>query len=179
MSSDDREFDDAPANNNFLSEDEDNNVPDDRDEVEDELDVRSSPVHERVLSEEEGEDLFGDNFENDYQHIPELDQYNQKYLDNSEQSELSIGTLHLESFSFVFFEFYHIFFLSTGDRLQVEEQLRRRDKDENRLQGRRRKGYDLFDQDSSEPDFSALKKRREYIEKASRKQVGQSIICVI
>lgn len=150
----------SPANkNNFLSDDDD--VPDDMDQIEneedetnnDELDVRSSPIHRsRILSDEddEGEDLFGQNMENDYRQIPELDTYDNKYLDEQNYSELSLA-----------------------DRINAEAAMKQRDKEEGRLQGRRRKGYDLFDA-SSEPDdyrTSALKKRREFIEKAARKQV--------
>ena len=161
MSDDFRSADDeynSPANNNnFLSDDDD--VPDDLDQVEnedeptnnDELDVRSSPIHRsRVLSDDEGEDLFGDNMEQDYRHIPELDTYDNKYLDEQNYSELSLA-----------------------DRINAEAAMKQRDKEDGRLQGRRRKGYDLFDA-SSEPDdyrTSALKKRREFIEKAARKQV--------
>lgn len=160
--SDDRSIDElnSPANNNhYLSDDDD--VPDDLDQIEnedepnnDDLDVRSSPVHrDRMLSDDddEGEDLFGENMEADYRHIPELDTYDNKYLDEQNYSELSLA-----------------------DRINAEAAMKQRDKDEGRLQGRRRKGYDLFDA-SSEPDdyrTSALKKRREFIEKAARKQVS-------
>ena len=149
-------------NNNFLSDDDD--VPDDLDQIEnedepnnDELDVRSSPIHRsRILSDEddEGEDLFGDNMENDYRQIPELDTFDNKYLDENNYSELSLA-----------------------DRINAESAMKQRDKEEGRLQGRRRKGYDLFDA-SSEPDdyrTSALKKRREFIEKAARKQYGADV----
>jgi len=161
-SGEDDEFN-SPANqNNFLSDDDD--VPDDMDQVEDEganndeIDVRSSPVHRsRMLSDEdddEGEDLFGDNMEQDYRHIPELDTYDRKYLDEENYSELSLA-----------------------DRINAEAAMKQRDKDEGRLEGRRRKGFDLFDA-SSEPDdyrTSALKKRREFIERAARKQYGADV----
>ena len=147
------EYNSLATNNNLLSYD----VPDDQVANEDEptnndeLDVRSSPVNQsRVLSDDEGEDLFGDHMEQDYRHIPELDTYDNKYLDEQNYSELSLA-----------------------DRINAEAAMKQRDKEDGRLQGRRRKGYDLFDA-SSEPDdyrTSALKKRREFIEKAARKQV--------
>lgn len=146
------EDDNSPANNNnFLSEDDD--IPDDLDQIEnedeqtnnDELDVRSSPIHRsRMLSDEdddEGEDLFGENMEQDYRHIPELDTYDAKYLDEQNYSELSLA-----------------------DRINAEAAMKQRDKEAGRLHSRR-KGFDLFDA-SSEPDdyrTSALKQRREFI----------------
>jgi len=47
---------------------------------------RNQPQHED--EDEEGEDLFGDNFERDYQPHPELDQYDPNAIDDQEQSEL-------------------------------------------------------------------------------------------
>lgn len=154
---------------NFFSDDED--VPDDRHQVqpgepneEDEaesapdiVDPRSSPVgrHRRKAvidedDEEEGEELFGDNMEDDYKAIPELDTYDSKYLDEKDYSELSLA-----------------------DRITAEAEMKARDRDEGRVRGKRRKGLDLFDASSELDDVraTALKKRRQLAEKASRKQV--------
>lgn len=158
---------------NFFSDDDE--VPDDRHQVQpgepeeeeeneanEPVDPRSSPVgrgRRRVDvldddEEEEGEELFGDNMEDDYKPIPELDVYDQKYLDEKDYSELSLA-----------------------DRITAEAEMKARDRDEGRILGKRRKGLDLFDASSELDDVraTALKKRRQLAEKAARKQVSLNI----
>ncbi|KPM07497.1 DNA replication licensing factor mcm2-like protein [Sarcoptes scabiei] len=88
--------------------------------------------------EESGEELFGDNFEKDYQPRPELDVYERDQLDDASYSELSIDA-----------------------RREAEAELRERDRAEGRLTGRMRRGLDIYDDISevSEPEQPARKRR--------------------
>lgn len=85
--------------------------------------------------EEDGEELFGDNMEDDYRAIPALDTYDPQMLDDSEYSALS-----------------------ETDRRAVEEQLRQRDRAEGRVTGRMRRGL-LYDESSSEADRPVRRRR--------------------
>ncbi|KAH7975229.1 hypothetical protein HPB49_025278 [Dermacentor silvarum] len=85
--------------------------------------------------EEDGEELFGDNMEDDYRAIPALDTYDPQMLDDSEYSTLS-----------------------ESDRRAVEEQMRQRDRAEGRVTGRMRKGL-LYDESSSEADRPVRRRR--------------------
>ncbi|XP_075525448.1 DNA replication licensing factor Mcm2 [Dermacentor variabilis] len=85
--------------------------------------------------EEEGEELFGDNMEDDYRAIPALDTYDPQMLDDSEYSALS-----------------------ESDRRVVEEQMRQRDRAEGRVTGRMRRGL-LYDESSSEADRPVRRRR--------------------
>uniref|UniRef100_A0A224YUZ0 DNA replication licensing factor MCM2 n=1 Tax=Rhipicephalus zambeziensis TaxID=60191 RepID=A0A224YUZ0_9ACAR len=85
--------------------------------------------------EEEGEELFGDNMEDDYRAIPALDTYDPQMLDDSEYSALS-----------------------ESDRRAVEEQMRQRDRAEGRVTGRMRRGL-LYDESSSEADRPVRRRR--------------------
>nr|XP_053629692.1 DNA replication licensing factor mcm2-like [Cherax quadricarinatus] len=87
------------------------------------------------VEEEDGEELFGDNMENDYRHIPELDVYDRDNLDDSEYS-----------------------MMSEGDRAAAEAQMRVRDRDEGRITGRMRRGL-LYDESDDEDDRPARKRR--------------------
>ncbi|KAK3868016.1 hypothetical protein Pcinc_026562 [Petrolisthes cinctipes] len=100
---------------------------------EDESDLvgQDAPVEE----EEDGEELFGDNLENDYRHIPELDVYDAENLDDSEYS-----------------------MLSEGDRVAAEASMRRRDREEGRATGRMRRGL-LYDESDDDEDRPARKRR--------------------
>lgn len=89
----------------------------------------------RDEEQEEGEELFGDNMEDDYRAIPALDVYDPQMLDDSEYSALS-----------------------ESDRRAVEEQLRQRDRAEGRVAGRMRKGL-LYDDSSSEADRPVRRRR--------------------
>ena len=87
--------------------------------------------------DEEGEDLFGDNYERDYQRNPELDVYDPKDVDDSEYSEMSVG-----------------------QRISVEAELKARDTEEGR-RAQMRRGLEAFDIGSEEDrHISVVKKRR-------------------
>lgn len=75
--------------------------------------------------EDEGEELFGDNMENDYRPMPELDRYDPAILDDGEYSELS-----------------------QGERLAAEAEMRRRD----RAKGIHRDDRDLGFEQSDDDD---------------------------
>ncbi|CAN8001131.1 unnamed protein product, partial [Ixodes hexagonus] len=85
--------------------------------------------------EEDGEELFGDNMEDDYRVIPALDTYDQRILDDSEYSAMS-----------------------ETDRRAVEDQLRQRDREEGRVPGRMRRGL-LYDESSSEGERPVRRRR--------------------
>ncbi|KAH6922163.1 hypothetical protein HPB50_009921 [Hyalomma asiaticum] len=83
--------------------------------------------------EEDGEELFGDNMEDDYRAIPALDTYDPQMLDDSEYSALS-----------------------ETDRRAVEEQLRQRDRAEGRVAGRMRRGLLYENKLSLEVNYNTL-----------------------
>ncbi|XP_013785291.1 DNA replication licensing factor mcm2, partial [Limulus polyphemus] len=85
--------------------------------------------------EEDGEELFGDNLEDDYRPIPALDTYDPGMLDESDYS-----------------------MMSEGDRRAAEEELRRRDREEGRLTGRMRRGL-LYDESDDDDERPARKRR--------------------
>ncbi|KAH8031142.1 hypothetical protein HPB51_013259 [Rhipicephalus microplus] len=87
----------------------------------------------RDEEQEEGEELFGDNMEDDYRAIPALDVYDPQMLDDSEYSALS-----------------------ESDRRAVEEQLRQRDRAEGRVAGRMRKGLLYENKLSLEVNYNTL-----------------------
>ncbi|KAG8181737.1 hypothetical protein JTE90_028275 [Oedothorax gibbosus] len=89
----------------------------------------------RMEEEEDGEELFGANFERDYQVNPALDRYDSDILDDSEYSALS-----------------------EGDRRAAEERMRRRDREEGRGLGRMRRGL-LYDSDEDDEDRPARRRR--------------------
>ncbi|XP_064483427.1 DNA replication licensing factor mcm2-like [Ornithodoros turicata] len=90
------------------------------------------PVEEQ---EEDGEELFGDNMEDDYRAIPALDTYDRRLLDDSDFSAMS-----------------------ETDRRAAEDELRRRDREEGRVPGRMRRGL-IFDE-SSEGEERPQRRRR-------------------
>jgi len=92
-----------------------------------------------IDNEEDGEELFGENMEDDYRPIPELDVYDTKHLDDSEYSEISLG-----------------------DRIAAEAEMRKRDKEAGRLRGRMRRGLEGLDSSSELDDFrvTAIKKKK-------------------
>ncbi|KAI1303619.1 DNA replication licensing factor mcm2 [Halotydeus destructor] len=102
-----------------------------------------------VDEEDDGEDLFGDNWEKDYARRPELDTFDAKGLDDSEYSELSVR-----------------------DRMAVDAEMAARDKDEGRKDLRRvPRGLEMYgssESDDTRPGF--IKKRR-----AGRRQEDLSI----
>ena len=127
----------SPLSDNLMSNDEDEEEP------MSEVDLRRHVERQRPVREEdeddEGEDLFGDNYEKDYRRNPELDVYDAKGLDDSEYSELSVR-----------------------ERMEAETLMKERDKIEGRKAINMRRGLDAFET-SSEDDaarISAIKKRR-------------------
>ncbi|CAL1543351.1 unnamed protein product [Lymnaea stagnalis] len=84
--------------------------------------------------EEEGENLFGDDIERDYQAIPELDTYENVGLDTSEYSDIS-----------------------QTQRQEAEREIREREREEGVRAGRMRRGL-LYD-DSDDEDRPARKRR--------------------
>jgi len=91
----------------------------------------NAPVDE----EDEGDDLFGDNMENDYRVIPELDTYDADNLDDSEYS-------HMDG----------------DERAAAEAAMRRADREAGRMTGRMRRGL-LYDESDDEEDRPARKRR--------------------
>lgn len=85
--------------------------------------------------EEDGEELFGDQLEQDYRAIPALDRYDQEGLDEDDYSELS-----------------------ENQRQAAEREMRQRDREEGILTGRMRRG--LMYEESDEEDDAAPRKRR-------------------
>ncbi|XP_044261845.1 DNA replication licensing factor Mcm2 [Tribolium madens] len=85
------------------------------------------------MEEEEGEELFGDNMENDYRPMPHLDRYDERNLDDEEYEMMSIG-----------------------DRMAAEEDLRRRDREMGII---RRDDRELF-YDESDDEADPRRKRR-------------------
>ncbi|KAL1374278.1 hypothetical protein quinque_009635 [Culex quinquefasciatus] len=83
--------------------------------------------------DEEGEELFGDNMENDYRAMPELDQYDIANLDQEDYSDIS-----------------------QTDRAAAEAEMRRRD----RAAGIHRDERDLFYEKSDDEDDVPRAKRR-------------------
>lgn len=123
-----------------------------------ELDVpQPSTSRQRNLEaneEDDGEDLFGDNYEKDYQRNPELDYYDPRGLDDSEYSELSIR-----------------------DRLAAESLMKERDHMEGRKLGNVRRGLEAYDV-SSESDIrpAHLKKRRMIADFARPETIADDMI---
>ncbi|XP_072394737.1 DNA replication licensing factor Mcm2 [Diabrotica undecimpunctata] len=92
------------------------------------------------IEEEDGEELFGDNMENDYRPMPHLDRYDDRILDEDDYDQMSVG-----------------------ERLAAEEELRRRDRELGII---RRDDRELFyDQDDDEED--PRQRRRKEAEKAA------------
>lgn len=88
-----------------------------------------------VVEEEDGEELFGDNLEQDYRPIPALDIYDQEGLDEGDYSDIS-----------------------ETHRAAAEREIRQREREEGRHAGRMRRG--LLYEDSDEEDEAPRKRRR-------------------
>ena len=58
--------------------------------LEDENVIDVSDGSQSMRDESEGEDLHGDNMMDDYRAIPELDQYDQRDIDDQEYSQMDI-----------------------------------------------------------------------------------------
>ncbi|XP_037051342.1 DNA replication licensing factor Mcm2 [Bradysia coprophila] len=99
-------------------------------------DTTAGEIHDE---EDEGEELFGDNMENDYRPRPELDHYDETMLDEEVYSDLS-----------------------QADRAAAEAEMRRRD----RALGIHRDDRDLI-YDKSDPDDEIPRAKRRAAEKAA------------
>lgn len=88
-----------------------------------------------VEEEEDGEELFGDNLEQDYRPIPALDVYDQEGLDEEDYSDIS-----------------------ESQRAAAEREIRQREKEEGVPFGRMRRG--LMYEDSDEEEEAPRKRRR-------------------
>ncbi|ENN76347.1 DNA replication licensing factor Mcm2 [Dendroctonus ponderosae] len=101
-----------------------------------------------AMEEEEGEELFGDNMENDYRAMPHLDQYDQRNLDNEDYDAMTIE-----------------------DRLAAEAELRQRDRELGIL---RRDDRELFY--DREDDEDPRNKRRRAEKAATGEMDDQDMI---
>nr|XP_023024910.1 DNA replication licensing factor Mcm2 [Leptinotarsa decemlineata] len=99
------------------------------------------------MEEEDGEELFGDNMENDYRPMPHLDRYDDRILDSEEYDQMSVG-----------------------ERLAAEEELRRRDRE---MGVYRRDDRELF-YDQSDDEEDPRQRRRKEAEKAATGEVDDS-----
>merc|ERR1719186_938138 len=92
--------------------------------------------------EEDGENLFGDNMENDYRPMPNLDRFDPEMLNDDEDLDM----------------------MSEGDRRAAEQLMNKRDRDEGRAEGRMRRGLEAYDEeDEDEPQ----RRRRRMAEHAA------------
>ncbi|XP_045465752.1 DNA replication licensing factor Mcm2 [Harmonia axyridis] len=103
---------------------------------EDEADLFGN-MDQDLLDEDDGEDLFGDNMENDYRPVPHLDRYDRRILDEEDYDNISIS-----------------------ERLAAEEELRRRDREMGII---RRDERELFYDESDDED---PRRKRRMAEKA-------------
>ncbi|XP_037949487.1 DNA replication licensing factor Mcm2 [Teleopsis dalmanni] len=107
-------------------------------ENEDEI-LGDQTVHDEE-EEEDGEELFGDNMENDYRPMPELDHYDPALLDEEDYDDMS-----------------------QGERLAAEAEMQRRD----RAKGIHRDDRDLGFDDSDDDDDAGPRAKRRAGEKAA------------
>jgi len=100
---------------------------------------------DEVVDEEEGEgeELFGDNMENDYRAIPQLDMYDQSVLDDDEQSDLDVE-----------------------GRVDAEREMRKRDRETGA--GHMRRGL-LYDESEDEDVEPTTARRRRLAERAAER----------
>ncbi|KAL5013410.1 hypothetical protein ScPMuIL_007680 [Solemya velum] len=105
---------------------------------EDESELGADPEEE---GEGEGEELFGDNLEQDYRAIPALDVYDREVLDEDDYSDIS-----------------------EGQRQAAEREIRQREREEGLLTGRMRRGL-MYEESDDEDDRP---KRRRMAERAAQ-----------
>merc|ERR1712223_2150358 len=106
------------------------------------------PRHEEE-EEDDGEELFGDNMENDYRPMPGLDRYDRDLLDEDDFQ-----------------------MMSEGDRAAAEAAMRQRDRAEGRrADGRMRRGL-LYDEDD-EDDEPARRRRRLAADRAAEGHIEE------
>jgi len=96
--------------------------------------------------EADGEELFGDNMEQDYRPMPGLDRYDPDMLDDDPDNDLGP--------------------MSESDRAAAEAALRRRDREEGRRVRGMRRGL-LYDDESDDEDMPAARRRRMMAERAA------------
>uniref|UniRef100_A0A8D8WMM2 DNA replication licensing factor MCM2 n=2 Tax=Cacopsylla melanoneura TaxID=428564 RepID=A0A8D8WMM2_9HEMI len=101
-----------------------------------------SPLRVEDEDEGSGEELFGDNLENDYRPMPALDRYDRDALDDSDYSVISADA-----------------------RAEAERDLRRRDREQ--AMGGRRGDADLLYDESDDEDGSAPRRKRRAAERAA------------
>ncbi|KAG5894081.1 hypothetical protein JTB14_003938 [Gonioctena quinquepunctata] len=99
------------------------------------------------MEEEDGEELFGDNMENDYRPMPHLDRYDDRILDEDDYDQMSVG-----------------------ERLAAEDDLRERDREMGIF---RRDDRELF-YDRSDDEEDPRQRRRKEAEKAATGEVDDS-----
>ncbi|CAG9856459.1 unnamed protein product [Phyllotreta striolata] len=87
------------------------------------------------VEEQDGEELFGDNMENDYRPMPHLDRYDEAILDYDEYDQMSVG-----------------------ERMAAEEELRRRDRE---MGITRRDDRELFYDDTDDVEDPRQRRRKE------------------
>lgn len=121
-----------------------------RDELAPFDDETGAVLGENVDEEEEGEgeELFGDNMENDYRALPNLDRY--------EMSELADAD---EDFSE----------LDPEERALAEREMRKRDKDDEATTGRMRRGL-LYDDSELDDDDEPSSRKRRRAERAAERE---------
>nr|CAI5822271.1 unnamed protein product [Callosobruchus analis] len=93
------------------------------------------------IEEEDGEELFGDNMENDYRPLPHLDRYDERILDDEEYEQLSVG-----------------------ERMAAEEEMRRRDREMGIL---RRDDREIFYERDDDEVYDDPRLKRKRAEKAA------------
>ena len=111
-------------------------------------DLLGEPRQVEEEEEDDGEELFGDNMENDYRPMPGLDRYDREILDEDDYD-----------------------MMSESDRAAAEAALRQRDRVEGRrADGRMRRGL-LYDED--EDDEPARRRRRLAADRAAEGRLDE------
>ncbi|XP_056644504.1 DNA replication licensing factor Mcm2 [Diorhabda sublineata] len=102
------------------------------------------------VEEEDGEELFGDNMENDYRPMPHLDRYDERILDEEDYDQMSVG-----------------------ERLAAEEELRRRDRELGII---RRDDRELFYDEGDDEDDPRQRRRKEAEKAAAGEEADTEMI---
>lgn len=103
--------------------------------------------------EEEGEDLFGDNMEDDYKRVPELDKYDAEDLDQEDYSDMEVD-----------------------ERQAAEREMRKRDKRDGRsvVKGRIKESllYSELSEDLDSETGTSTRAKRKFYEPGSQGDMG-------
>ncbi|CAH1102373.1 unnamed protein product [Psylliodes chrysocephalus] len=102
------------------------------------------------MEEEDGEELFGDNMENDYRPMPHLDHYDDRILDEDDYDQMSVG-----------------------ERLAAEQELRRRDRE---LGITRRDERELFYDEADDVEDPRQRRRKDAEKAAAGEEVDTEMI---